>query len=163
MKLLALFAGFSSSCNKFLEIRSSSIYGNKSPNKFGMGEKEAHPMQRAIGEELMQNFTTGVLKCLREKKRTPLRAKQQEAMMSSQWASDWQSHCGSVVDPFCPAEIGECWAMAVLVCRESCDAKFELRGNRKKFKRCIYKELKIYEREYPETVKQECTVKGTYY
>ena len=36
-------------------------------------------------------------------------------------------------------------------------------GNRKKFKRCIYKELKIYEREYPETVKQECTVKGTYY
>ena len=93
-----------------------------------MGEKEAHPMQRAIGEELMENFTTGVLECLREKKRSPLRAKQQEAMMSSQWAKDWQSHCGSVVDPFCPAEIGECWAMAVLVCRESCDAKFELRG-----------------------------------
>lgn len=168
MKLFSLFFAFSNGC---LPSDSASerqnlqnlVRNGKSPNKFGMGEKEAHPMQRAIGEELMENFTTGVLKCLREKKRSPLRAKQQEAMMSSQWAKDWQSHCGSVVDPFCPAEIGECWAMAVLVCRESCDAKFELRGNRKKFKRCIYKELKIYEREYPQTVKQECTVKGTYY
>jgi len=133
MKLFSLLAGFSNSCIPGgPEIRSSSIYGINSPNKFGMGEKEAHPMQRAIGEELMQNFTTGVLKCLREKRRSPLRAKQQEAMMSSQWAKDWQSHCGSVVDPFCPAEIGECWAMAVLVCRESCDAKFELRGNENK-------------------------------
>jgi len=74
MKLFSLLAGFSNSCIPGgPEIRSSSIYGINSPNKFGMGEKEAHPMQRAIGEELMQNFTTGVLKCLREKRRSPLR------------------------------------------------------------------------------------------
>ena len=41
--------------------------------------------------------------------------------------------------------------------------KCSVSGNRKKFKRCIYKELKIYERQHPETVKAECTVKGTYY
>ena len=47
--------------------------------------------------------------------------------------------------------------------KPSLNSHIEFSGNRKKFKRCIYKELKMYERQHPETVKPECTVKGTYY
>ena len=69
--------------------------------------------------------------------------------------------------------------MGVITCRKNCDAKFLLRGkfepkineisleknhqtgilgNRGKFKRCIYKQMKIYEKQNTGVVAENCSI-----
>ena len=86
----------------------------------------------------------------------------------------WDTHCSNQIDLNCPIKAGECWAMGVISCRKNCDAKFLLRGtcsqvhvkpntlcasgNRGKFKRCIYKEMKDYEKDNVGIVSEQCSV-----
>jgi len=86
----------------------------------------------------------------------------------------WDSHCSHQIDTACPIKAGECWAMGVITCRKNCDAKFLLRGkseinlennhpikilgNRGKFKRCIYKQMKIYEKQNTGVVAENCSI-----
>jgi len=114
-------------------------------------------MMKQLSEELKEELTANIMTCL-VTRRNPMRSDDQTALGKTVWFTDWSKHCGELIDPACPGRMGECWAMGVLMCRKNCDAKFLLRGNRKKFKRCIYRELKIYEKTHPDTVVDTCKV-----
>ena len=88
---------------------------------------------KQISEELKNELTGNIMTCLTTR-RNPMRAETQLELGKTQWFKDWNGHCGQLIDPPCPGRMGECWAMGVLMCRRNCDAKFKLRGNRKKFK-----------------------------
>lgn len=117
-----------------------------------MGNTESSQLENS-GDDLV----SGVLRCLLSR-RTPFTEKQQLELVQTKWYSDWNAHCGAPNDKSCPVKVGECWSMGVLVCRRECDAKLLMRGNRGKFKRCIYKELKAYEENYEGIVEEECSV-----
>lgn len=112
---------------------------------------------KQVSDELKNKLTGNIMKCLTTR-RNPMAAEEQQKLAGTQWFKDWNGHCGQLIDPACPGRMGECWAMGVLMCRKNCDAKYTLRGNRKKFKRCIYRELKIYEKTHPGAVTETCSV-----
>lgn len=114
-------------------------------------------MMKQLSEELKEELTSNIMTCL-VTRRNPMESEAQTELGKTVWFTDWSKHCGELIDPACPGRMGECWAMGVLMCRKNCDAKFLLRGNRKKFKRCIYKELKLYEKTHPDTVVDTCKV-----
>jgi len=119
--------------------------------------QKSHPMMKQLSEELKNELTANIMTCLITR-RNPMRSTEQNKLGKTEWFSDWHTHCGQQVDPACPGRMGECWAMGVLMCRKNCDAKFILRGNRKKFKRCIFRELRLYEKSHPDTVEPICSV-----
>jgi len=119
--------------------------------------QKSHPMMKQLSEELKNELTANIMTCLITR-RNPMRSAEQNKLGKTEWFSDWHTHCGQQVDPACPGRMGECWAMGVLMCRKNCDAKFILRGNRKKFKRCIFRELRLYEKSHPDTVEPICSV-----
>jgi len=119
--------------------------------------QKSHPFMKQVSNELKNELTGNIMTCLTTR-RNPMKSEAQKSLSKTQWFDDWNRHCGQLIDPACPGRMGECWAMGVLMCRRNCDAKFTLRGNRKKFKRCIYRELKIYEKTHPGAVTETCSV-----
>lgn len=109
--------------------------------------------------ELKETMMSGITQCLTTRNR-PMAKAALEKLQKTDWFGAWDNHCANQVDLNCPIKAGECWAMGVLTCRKNCDAKFLLRGNRGKFKRCIHKQLKLYEKVYPNTVSEQCSVLG---
>ena len=109
--------------------------------------------------ELKQSMMANITECLVDPKRKrPMQAKKQEELIETDWFGVWDTHCSNQIDLACPIKAGECWAMGVITCRKNCDAKFLLRGNRGKFKRCIYKQMKVYEKENEDTVAKHCSI-----
>lgn len=107
--------------------------------------------------QLKEEFMVGIAYCLTTRNRSMEKSKQR-ALHKTDWFTAWDTHCANQIDLNCPIKAGECWAMGVITCRKNCDAKFLLRGNRGKFKRCIYKQMKVYEKENPDTVSDKCSV-----
>lgn len=132
------------------------------PEDLGVGSvakltQKSHPFMKQLSEEIKNELTSGIMNCL-VTRRNPMDKNDQSELGKTQWFIDWNRHCGELLDPACPGRMGECWAMGVLMCRKNCDAKYMLRGNRKKFKRCIYRELKLYEKAHPDSVDPTCSV-----
>jgi hypothetical protein len=90
---------------------------------------QSHPMMKQISIELMDSMLSAVLECVSTTSNNPMKREDHEELGKTKWYADWRTHCGELVDPACPAIMGECWAMGVLTCRKECDAKFLLRGN----------------------------------
>ena len=86
-------------------------------------------MMKQISIELMDSMLSAVLECVSTTSNNPMKREDHEELGKTKWYADWRTHCGELVDPACPAIMGECWAMGVLTCRKECDAKFLLRGN----------------------------------
>jgi len=120
-------------------------------NEYGMSNKWEE--QRQLKTQMMDDITH----CLTTRRRN-MKEKDQRELVQTDWYSAWDSHCSHQIDPACPIKAGECWAMGVITCRKNCDAKFLLRGNRGKFKRCIYKQMKIYEKGNPGKVADNCSI-----
>lgn len=117
----------------------------------GLGSK--WQAQRELKASMMDSITD----CLITRRRS-MQKSQQEALVKTDWFGAWDSHCSHQIDTACPIKAGECWAMGVITCRKNCDAKFLLRGNRGKFKRCIYKQMKIYEKQNTGVVAENCSI-----
>jgi len=161
MLILYGLLGLGMACNKnadgtfdFTVIPDENAEGASAVSKL---TQKSHPFMKQLSDELKEQLSTSIMSCLLTR-RNPMDKQVWGKLGNTQWFTDWNRHCGELLDPACPGQMGECWAMGVLMCRKNCDAKFELRGNRKKFKRCIYRELKIYEKEHPGTVDKSCTV-----
>jgi len=108
-------------------------------------------------KDLKAEMMSGITHCLTTRNRSMEKAKQR-ALEKTEWFTAWDTHCSNQIDLNCPIKAGECWAMGVISCRKNCDAKFLLRGNRGKFKRCIYKEMKDYEKDNVGIVSEQCSV-----
>jgi hypothetical protein len=129
----------------------SNTMGRMSNEYQGMSNKWEE--QRQLKSEMMEDITN----CLTTRRRN-MKKQDQNDLVKTDWYSAWDSHCSHQIDPACPIKAGECWAMGVITCRKNCDAKFLLRGNRGKFKRCIYKQMKIYEKGNPGKVADNCSI-----
>lgn len=152
--------GLSFGCPKFSDGKFDfSILPEDSDNQSSISKltQKSHPFMKQLSDELKDELTGSIMSCLLTR-RNPMEENSWNDLGETQWFADWNGHCGELLDPACPGQMGECWAMGVLMCRKNCDAKFLLRGNRKKFKRCIYKELKLYEKSHPGTVDKSCSV-----
>jgi len=108
-------------------------------------------------KDLKAEMMTGITHCLTTRSR-PMEKSKQRALEKTEWFTAWDTHCSNQIDLNCPIKAGECWAMGVITCRKNCDAKFLLRGNRGKFKRCIYKQMKGYEKDNVGVVSEQCSV-----
>jgi len=108
-------------------------------------------------KNLKQEMMAGITHCLTTRNR-PMEKSKQRALEKTDWFTAWDTHCSNQIDLNCPIKAGECWAMGVITCRKNCDAKFLLRGNRGKFKRCIYKQMKAYEKDNTGVVSDQCSV-----
>jgi len=108
-------------------------------------------------KNLKQEMMAGITHCLTTRNR-PMEKSKQRALEKTDWFTAWDTHCSNQIDLNCPIKAGECWAMGVITCRKNCDAKFLLRGNRGKFKRCIYKQMKAYEKDNTGVVSEQCSV-----
>jgi len=108
-------------------------------------------------KNLKQEMMAGITHCLTTRNR-PMEKSKQRALEKTDWFTAWDTHCSNQIDLNCPIKAGECWAMGVITCRKNCDAKFLLRGNRGKFKRCIYKQMKTYEKDNTGVVSEQCSV-----
>lgn len=164
MLLIQTLVGISAACSISAESGSAAGWWDKTNSQINdigsFGSKltqKSHPFMKQVSDQLKNELTGNIMTCLTNR-RNPMRAEDQKSLSKTQWFKDWNTHCGQLIDPACPGRMGECWAMGVLMCRKNCDAKFTLRGNRKKFKRCIYRELKIYEKTHPGAVTETCSV-----
>jgi len=108
-------------------------------------------------KDLKAEMMSGITHCLTTRSR-PMEKSKQRALEKTEWFTAWDTHCSNQIDLNCPIKAGECWAMGVITCRKNCDAKFLLRGNRGKFKRCIYKQMKGYEKDNVGVVSEQCSV-----
>jgi len=111
-------------------------------------------------KDLKAEMMSGITHCLTTRSR-PMEKSKQRALEKTEWFTAWDTHCSNQIDLNCPIKAGECWAMGVITCRKNCDAKFLLRGNRGKFKRCIYKQMKAYEKDNVGVVSEQCSVFST--
>jgi hypothetical protein len=157
-----LLAGLATSCQKPIDLPADmylktendenlSPVGGRSSSEGNLAQK--WQAQRELKASMMQAITD----CLVTRRRS-MEKKKQEELIQTEWFGAWDSHCSHQIDTACPIKAGECWAMGVITCRKNCDAKFLLRGNRGKFKRCIYKQMKIYEKTNKGTVAENCSI-----
>jgi len=84
---------------------------------------------KQLSDELRDELTESIMKCLLTR-RNPMDNDSWKGLGKTKWFEDWNGHCGELLDPACPGQMGECWAMGVLMCRKNCDAKFLLRGEK---------------------------------
>lgn len=142
---------------KGADFKGSEIYG-LSFNDLGRSGNDntlSNKWQRE--KDLKAEMMSGITHCLTTRSR-PMEKSKQRALEKTEWFTAWDTHCSNQIDLNCPIKAGECWAMGVITCRKNCDAKFLLRGNRGKFKRCIYKQMKGYEKDNVGVVSEQCSV-----